>query len=281
MITLTGQVSTFGGPGDGPAAGNDRGDWRTEGLALFDPSDLANPRYSSLFRTPSDPSLTGMARRLNPERFYCAARWDYTVTPRSWLRDNLVVITNPANGHKINCQPVDWGPGEWTGKEIDLSPAAARFLGLKTGDTAQMLVPIGGGDTSEPYRPPPDPRDRYRAKSSGEGESMLGNLLLPLIVTLITKFAPKLIEKLLGKFLGAAGRAEVEIPGQGQGKAKEDRAKELVGAGKVQGLGDVIIRAILSTLVDSVNASKGNDELLRVAQATGADGKLMLEHLTA
>jgi len=135
-FTVTGKISTFGGP-------KDMGVTRTEGLALIEPPDLKNPWFSELFLP--ETTAPGLARRLNPDKFYCAARWNYLFTSRSLLRKSLCRIeTKPCacfpNGRGTFCRPVDWGPNLRTGRAMDLSPGLAKYLGLKTDDTATLTL---------------------------------------------------------------------------------------------------------------------------------------------
>lgn len=127
-IIRTGKISTFGGPGD-------HGVSRSEGLALIEPSDLADPWFKSLFLETTDKGL-GLARRLNPAMYYIAARWNYFRTPRSMLRRTVCAVR--ANGREAIARPVDWGPHAYTGRVMDLSPGLAKYLGLKTDDKAEF-----------------------------------------------------------------------------------------------------------------------------------------------
>lgn len=140
-IANGGRVSTFGGP-------SDTGVSATEGLAL---SNLPG----ELFLPANDPRIAGkglgQARRLNPDAFYVAARWPYTNAfraspiPASQLGskssyDGGFPVLIEANGRKIVAWAVDYGPhGNTTDKDIDLSPGAARALGLRSGDTATSI----------------------------------------------------------------------------------------------------------------------------------------------
>src|SRR5712691_3436618 len=100
---IEGKMSTFGGP-------DDHGMGPNEDLALFDKSDLNNPKYADLFLPASPPGTSGLGRRLNPERHYVACRWDYNVTPRSFLRSIAALVENPQNGRSSSAPPADWGP---------------------------------------------------------------------------------------------------------------------------------------------------------------------------
>ncbi|MDY7050464.1 MAG: hypothetical protein RPG89_18095 [Microcystis panniformis WG22] len=129
-IKLTGKMSTFGGP-------NDTGMRRTEGLALVN-------RYEELpdyfLRPPNGDE--GLGRLLNPDKYYIACRWNYSVTPRRYLISTFVKVTNPKNGQSAEAKPVDWGPAEWTGRVADISPGLALKLGLETDDLCIVEIPF-------------------------------------------------------------------------------------------------------------------------------------------
>jgi Fungal chitosanase of glycosyl hydrolase group 75 len=133
-------MSTFGGPGDGPP---------DEGLKLFDETDLENPKFAYLFLPAQPPGTSGLARRLNTNSYYVACRWDYVVTPRELLRNNLARVENLQTGRAAEAQPVDWRPDPSRGRVADLSPGLAAALGLKTHDdlvrvtlVADRVVPV-------------------------------------------------------------------------------------------------------------------------------------------
>jgi len=130
-----GKMSVFGGPAD-------EGVGPHEGLALIGPTDLAFWWFASLFLPQQPDGTTGLARRLNPRAYYLAMRWDYARWPKTFLRNALVKLTNPANDRYVFARPVDYGPGDGTvidgqptpdtGRIADLSPGAATDLGLQT-----------------------------------------------------------------------------------------------------------------------------------------------------
>ncbi len=144
MIKLSGKMSWFGGP-------NDTGVAPDEGLALIEPSEV-DKFPAHLFLPTQPPGTTGLARRLNPDALYVAARWDYEVTSREWLQSHTVVVRNPITGAVMgNVQPVDWGPHQDTGRITDLSPGLCEVLGLKTDDQCQVFViPYGKTHPSSP-----------------------------------------------------------------------------------------------------------------------------------
>lgn len=135
FITLTGKMSTFGGP-------KDKGVSPSEDLALvFNQATFNQAR--ELFLADQPPGTTGYARRLNPDAFYLACRWNYAQTSKAYLLSITVTVRNPANGRELAVRPVDWGPNEeTTGRVADLSPGTARFLGLNTDDPCEVIIPL-------------------------------------------------------------------------------------------------------------------------------------------
>ena len=133
LFRVEGKMSTFGGPAD-------TGMSATEGLALFTPADLQDPKYSYLFLPTPPPGTTGLGRQLNPEKNYFACRWNYKDTPREFLRRSLARVENPANGRTADARPVDWGPNVATGRVADLSPGLANALGLETDDVVRITI---------------------------------------------------------------------------------------------------------------------------------------------
>lgn len=146
-MTLTGPMSTFGGP-------TDTGMEPDEDLALYDANNAsaisafllsaqdATARALAAGTIEAGQSITGLGRRLNPDKFYIACRWDYNRTPKSFLRTVGIHATNARNGKTVNCLPADWGPNSRTGRIADLSPGATAALGLKTDDTVTVTIPL-------------------------------------------------------------------------------------------------------------------------------------------
>jgi hypothetical protein len=160
LFRVEGKMSTFGGP-------LDFGMQPDEGLALFSKPDLEDPKYADLFLPAPPPGTSGLGRRLNPDKFYFACRWNYSDTPKEFLRRSLACVENPKNGRKVDARPVDWGPHESTGRVADLSPGLAAALGLNTDDivaitisarraTPVKVAPAGraGHGTSNPHAKP-------------------------------------------------------------------------------------------------------------------------------
>ena len=133
LFRVEGKMSTFGGP-------RDTGMSADEGLALFTPADLQNPKYSYLFLPAPPPGTTGLGRRLNPDKYYFACRWNYNDTPREFLKRALARVENPANGRTADARPADWGPNISTGRVADLSPGLAAALGLQTDDVVRITI---------------------------------------------------------------------------------------------------------------------------------------------
>ena len=133
LFRVEGKMSTFGGP-------KDTGMSTDEGLALFTPADLQDSKYSYLFLPTPPPGTTGLGRRLNPDKYYFACRWNYNDTPREFLKRALARVENPSNGRAADARPVDWGPNIATGRVADLSPGLATALGLQTDDVVRITI---------------------------------------------------------------------------------------------------------------------------------------------
>ena len=125
----------------------------SEGLALFTPADLQDPKYSYLFLPAPPPGTTGVGRRLNPEKYYFACRWNYSDTPREFLKRALARVENPANGRAVDARPVDWGPNISTGRVADLSPGLAAALGLQTDDSVRITISALRATPVKPVKP--------------------------------------------------------------------------------------------------------------------------------
>ena len=132
--TLTGKMSTFGGPDDG-GVGPD------EDLALVS-THAQFEQLRAYFLEHQPHGTTGYARRLNTEKFYIACRWKYSETPQAFLRAHTVTVTVKANGKTAQAQPIDYGPNFNTGRVADLSPGLAHFLGLETNDVCTVEIPL-------------------------------------------------------------------------------------------------------------------------------------------
>jgi hypothetical protein len=113
LFRVEGKMSTFGGPHDlGMGADDD--------LALFTKADLRDPKYAYLFLAAPPPGTSGLGRRLNPDQYYFACRWNYSETPKEFLRRSLARVENPRTGgsrratgslgtafiHRANCDSI-------------------------------------------------------------------------------------------------------------------------------------------------------------------------------
>jgi hypothetical protein len=159
VFQIEGKMSTFGGP-------NDNGMTPSEGLALFDNSDLNNPKHAGLFLPAPPPGTSGLGRRLNPDKFYIACRWNYSETPRDFLRDTTALVENPQNGRQASARPVDFGPNVSTGRVTDLSPGLAGFLGLDTDEDVAVTITDG-----MPAVSPKSPESTAGEENGGHGSS--------------------------------------------------------------------------------------------------------------
>jgi len=125
-----GKCSHFGGP-------EDTGVSASEGLAFLYNYDDAPHLF-----LPEQPSGTsGLARRLNPEIFYVACRWDYNVTSKSQLSRPSVQALVRAGNKEFRAWPADWGPNQDTGRVADLSPGLMDALDLDTDDVVEVIYP--------------------------------------------------------------------------------------------------------------------------------------------
>ena len=130
-FNATGKVSYFGGP-------KDTGVSPDEGLAfIHDKMDAPH-----LFLPYQPANTTGLARRLNPFVHYIACRWDYDVTPREALLQQVALVRNTKTGMALTAFPADWGPNEKTGRIADISPGLLNDLDLETDDEVEVIWPF-------------------------------------------------------------------------------------------------------------------------------------------
>jgi hypothetical protein len=120
-----GRISWFGGP-------NDTGVGADEGLALITAEQSVTAAYRGLFLPSLNPA-NGLARQLDPLKFYCAMRWNYDLHSPAVLAKGACQIV-AASGATCWARPVDWGPNADTGRLIDVSPGALEFMGIQTDD---------------------------------------------------------------------------------------------------------------------------------------------------
>jgi len=140
-LVWRGKMSTFGGP-------NDTGMREDEGLAIVNTQNFAaiSQKHQTLFGAPlflntQNPGSTPLGRRLDPEAFYLACRWDYRndIAPNH-LIDCTIMVSNQVTGTTHEAIATDWGPHERTGRVADLSPGLAKALGLSTDDQCVATV---------------------------------------------------------------------------------------------------------------------------------------------
>jgi N-acetylmuramoyl-L-alanine amidase len=131
LFYAIGTCSHFGGP-------DDTGVSPDEGLAfIYDVDDAAQ-----LFLPFQPEGTTGLARRLNPYVNYVACRWDYDVTPKPSLLEDVALVRNTTTGVALKAFPADWGPHEAkTGRVADLSPGLMDSLGVTTDDEVEVIFP--------------------------------------------------------------------------------------------------------------------------------------------
>jgi N-acetylmuramoyl-L-alanine amidase len=128
-----GTCSWFGGP-------DDTGVSASEGLAFF--YEYSDAPHLFLPQQPS--GTTGLARRLNPDLFYVACRWDYDEISKTELANPSVqaIVRNVKTGKEFRAWPSDWGPHEeQTGRVADLSPGLMAALDLDTDDVVEVIYP--------------------------------------------------------------------------------------------------------------------------------------------
>lgn len=133
--TISGAISTFGGPRDSGVGPN-------EGLALIMPSLVG--QFQEFFLADQPPGTTGLARRLNNlGSRYIACRW-VPETPYDFLRKTKVLVS--FGSKEFEAQPVDWGPNAKTGRVADLSDKLAADLGVETDkQVVTVKIPLFGG----------------------------------------------------------------------------------------------------------------------------------------
>jgi len=142
LFQANGRCSWFGGPSDTGVAPD-------EGLAFIYEYEQA----PHLFLPTQPPGTTGLARRLDPDVFYVACRWDYNTTSKEMLVDQDRLALVRAGGKELLAHPADWGPNQNTGRIADLSPGLLAALGLETDDNVEVIYPA----PSDQPQPEPEP----------------------------------------------------------------------------------------------------------------------------
>ncbi len=135
LPATSGKISEFGGPGD------------INSLAVSG-GTTANP--------PMGP-------------YWSAMRWQ--TRNYSALKNNRLKATLARTGRSVVMYPGDWGPAQWTGRVLDISPAAMQALGGRTDD----VVSISAVPNSTTPGPVPVLHDggQYTNPWHGEGLALL------------------------------------------------------------------------------------------------------------
>lgn len=129
-MKLSGKCSWFGGPMDEGVA-------EDEALAfIYEVSEAPH-----LFLPFQPPHTSGLARRLNPYVPFIACRWDYDVTPREMLLNNVALVRATKTGIAMRAFPADWGPNSNTGRIADISQGLMANLGIETDDEVEVVFP--------------------------------------------------------------------------------------------------------------------------------------------
>jgi len=142
-MALRGKCSWFGGP-------EDTGVSPSEGLAFIYKVEDAPQLF-----LPKQPSgTTGLARRLDPEVFYIACRWDYDLYPKPSLLQHMALVRAPKTGREFLVFPADWGPHSDTDRVADISPGLMTALGIQTDDEVEVIYPYAEQqeDVEMPYQ---------------------------------------------------------------------------------------------------------------------------------
>jgi N-acetylmuramoyl-L-alanine amidase len=125
-----GKCSYFGGP-------DDMGVSADEGLAFIYEIDDA----PQLFLPFQPEGTTGLARRLNPYIHYVACRFDYSITPKPSLLEDVALVRSTKTGIALKAFCADWGPHGDTDRVADLSPGLMDNLGIETDDEVEVIFP--------------------------------------------------------------------------------------------------------------------------------------------
>lgn len=132
LTIFTGKISTFGGS-------SDSGMTRSEGSSCYEHSE-ADKRPDLFFPRSEDLSLGVSQRMRSEDALYFACRYPLKAFPRSMLQNTNWLFINPKTGAKACLWLVDWGPHpDNTDKDFDISPFAARCLGLQSGDLVEVM----------------------------------------------------------------------------------------------------------------------------------------------
>lgn len=133
-MTVTGKINTgkcswFGGP-------EDQGVSPSEGLAFIYEIAMA----PDLFLDEQPAGTTGLARRLDPEEFFVAMRWDYNEISKEDLLRTICIVRSPDTARAYWARPADWGPHSDTDRICDISYGLMQALGVETDDELEIVV---------------------------------------------------------------------------------------------------------------------------------------------
>ena len=130
LFEATGKCSHFGGPDDSGMTPN-------EPLAFI----YVIGDKPEVFLPGKELDDQALGHDLNPHVHFIACRWDYDVTPRDMLKENVALVRNAATGLALTAFPADWGPNANTDRVADLSPGLMQDLGLTTDDEVEVIFP--------------------------------------------------------------------------------------------------------------------------------------------
>jgi N-acetylmuramoyl-L-alanine amidase len=120
-----------------------------------------------LFLPSQPPGTTGLARRLDPQEYYIACRWDYDQYPKTSLLEHTALVRSLKTGRQFEAYPADWGPHADTDRVADISPGLMAALGIQTDDEVEVIYPYSDQqEIAMPY-------DRI-VISSGHGKIVRG-----------------------------------------------------------------------------------------------------------
>jgi len=131
QLHTVGKVSWFGGPAD-------TGVSPSEGLAFI----YKYETKPAIFLPKQPPGTTGLARRLDPDTYFLALRWDYSQFSKTRLAGSEVALVKaPKTGREFTATPADWGPHVNTGRVADISLGLMNALGIQTDDQVEVTYP--------------------------------------------------------------------------------------------------------------------------------------------
>ncbi|MBS1725279.1 MAG: N-acetylmuramoyl-L-alanine amidase [Armatimonadetes bacterium] len=139
---ITGKLSVFGGPHDKGAAPD-------HDLSFVSSEELEKlwPIVGEYFLPTQPRGTSGTARRLDPDSFYIACRWNYSEHPVENLRTMLVSVRDPLTGRSAMAKPIEWGPEIASGRIANLSPGLASYLGVSIDDVVEVTIPTASVDS--------------------------------------------------------------------------------------------------------------------------------------